>query len=119
MGHDPADPGRQGRDRGRFGVNGHRRKFLALLGDSSVKRTWSRIGTDSVGSALRVFRARLAGQGRELVVVDTAEVDDDLVGDMTEILTLMCARLSGKRGAQNRAKRAVAAAAGVDDGEAA
>lgn len=57
-------------------------------------------------------------QGRELVVVDSAEVDDDLVWDMTEILTSMCARLYGKRAAQNRAKRAVAAAA-VDDHEAA
>ncbi len=31
--------------------------------------------------------------------------------DMTEILTSMCARLYGKRAAQNRAKRALAAAA--------
>jgi predicted site-specific integrase-resolvase len=55
-------------------------------------------------------------QGRELVVVDSAEVDDDLVRDMTEILTSMCARLSGKRAAPNRAKRADAAAAADDRG---
>jgi len=30
-------------------------------------------------------QAALAAQGRELVVVDAAEVDDDLVRDMTEI----------------------------------
>jgi predicted site-specific integrase-resolvase len=30
-------------------------------------------------------------------VIDSAEVDDDLVRDMTEILTSMCARLYGKR----------------------
>jgi len=59
-------------------------------------------------------QAALAGQGRELVVVDSAEVDDDLVGDRTEILTAMCARLYGKRAAQNRARRALAAAA-TDD----
>ena len=59
-------------------------------------------------------QAVLAAQGRELVVVDTAEVDDDLVRDMTEILTSMCARLDGKRAAQNRAKRALAAAATED-----
>jgi predicted site-specific integrase-resolvase len=47
--------------------------------------------------------------------VDSAEVDDDLVRDMTEILTSMCARLYGKRAAGNRAKRAVGAAA--DDGD--
>jgi predicted site-specific integrase-resolvase len=50
-------------------------------------------------------------------VVDSAEVDGDLVRDMTEILTSMCARLYGKRAAQNRAKRALAAACG--DAEAA
>ena len=33
---------------------------------------------------------------------------------MTEILTSMCARLDGKRAAQNRAKRALAAAATED-----
>jgi predicted site-specific integrase-resolvase len=58
--------------------------------------------------------AALAGQGRELVVVDSSEVDDDLVRDMTEVLTSMCARLYGKRAAAS-ARRVVAAAA--DAGE--
>ncbi|HVQ50672.1 MAG TPA: IS607 family transposase [Mycobacterium sp.] len=95
-------------------LNGHRRKFLALLRDSSVQRIvvehrdrFCRFGSEYV-------QAALAAQGRELVVVDTAEVDDDLVRDMTEILTSMCARLDGKRGAANRAERAVAAAADSD-----
>jgi predicted site-specific integrase-resolvase len=42
--------------------------------------------------------------------VDTAEVDDDLVRDMTEILTSFCARLYGRRDAANRAQRMLAAA---------
>jgi predicted site-specific integrase-resolvase len=53
------------------------------------------------------------------MVVDSAEVDDDLVRDMTEILTSMCARLYGKRAAANRARRAIAATATADDREAA
>jgi predicted site-specific integrase-resolvase len=52
-----------------------------------------------------------AAQGRELVVVDSAEVDEDLVWDMTEILPSMCGRLYWKRAAENRARRALAAAA--------
>jgi predicted site-specific integrase-resolvase len=72
-----------------------------------------------VGSALNKYvEAALAAQGRELVVVDSAEVDDELVGDMTEILTGMCARLYGKRAAANGAKRAVAAAADAGEREA-
>lgn len=92
-------------------LNGHRRKFLALLRDRSAGRIvvehrdqWCWFGSESVQAALTV-------QGRELVLVDSAEVDDDLERDMTEILTGMCARLYGKHAAQNRAKHALAAAA--------
>ena len=95
-------------------LNGHRRKFLALLRDPSVHRIvvehrdrLCRFGSEYV-------QAALAAQGRELVVVDAAEVDDDLVRDMTEILTSMCARLYGKWAAENRATRALAAAAAQD-----
>ena len=100
-------------------LNGHRRKLLALLRDPSVGRIvvehrdrFCRFGSEYVAAAL-------AAQGRELVVIDSAEVDDDLVRDMTEILTSMCARLYGKRAAVNRAKRAVAAAADAGEREAA
>jgi predicted site-specific integrase-resolvase len=53
--------------------------------------------------------AALSAQGRRLLVVDPAEVDDDLVRDVTEILTSLCARLYGRRAAADRAARAVAA----------
>lgn len=49
--------------------------------------------------------------------MDSAEVDDDLVRDITEILTSMCARLYGKRAVADRAQRAVAAAGDVGDRE--
>ena len=96
-------------------LNGHRRKFLALLRDPAVTRVvvehrdrFCRFGSEYVEAAL-------AAQCGELVVVDSAEVDDDLVRDMTEILTSMCARLYGKRAAANRAKRALVAAAADDE----
>ena len=47
-------------------------------------------------------------------VVDAAEVDDDLVRDVTEILTSLCARRYGRRAAANRAARAVAATTAQD-----
>jgi predicted site-specific integrase-resolvase len=50
----------------------------------------------------------------ELVVVNSSGVDDDLVRDMTEMLPSMCARLYGRRAAQDRARRAIIAAAGDD-----
>jgi putative resolvase len=57
------------------------------------------------------IEAALAGQGRRLVVIEEREVDDDLVCDVTEVLTLMCARLYGRRSARRRAERAIVAAA--------
>jgi predicted site-specific integrase-resolvase len=62
----------------------------------------ARFGAEYVGAAL-------SGSGRRLIVVDRSEVDDDLVGDVTEILTSLCARLYGRRAAASRAARAVAA----------
>ena len=53
--------------------------------------------------------AVLSVSGRRLLVVDPAQVDDDLVDDVTEILTSLCARLYGPAGAADRAARAVAA----------
>jgi len=91
-------------------LNGHRRKFLALLRDPSVtvivvehRDRFARFGAEYVEAAL-------AASGRRLLVADPAEVDDDLVRDVTEILTSLCARLYGRRAAANRAARAVAAA---------
>jgi predicted site-specific integrase-resolvase len=90
-------------------LNGHR-KVLALLRDPAVstivvehRDRFARFGAEYVEAAL-------AAQGRRLLVVDPAEVDDDLVPDVTEILTSLCARRYGRRAAANRARRAVEAA---------
>jgi predicted site-specific integrase-resolvase len=88
-------------------LNGKRPKFLALLRDGSVRTIvvehrdrFARFGAEYVEAAL-------AAQGRRLLVVDPSEVDDDLMRDVTEILTSLCARLYGRRTAANRAMRAV------------
>jgi predicted site-specific integrase-resolvase len=88
--------------------SGQSRKFLSLLRDESVativvehRDRFARFGAPYVEAAL-------SASGRRLLVVDPGEVDDDLVGDVTEILTSLCARLYGKRAAANRAARALA-----------
>ncbi len=85
-----------------------------LLRDPSVGRILVEHRDRFCRFGSKYVEATLAAQGRELVVVDSAEVDDDLVRKMTEILTGMCARLYGKRAAANRAKRALVAAATQD-----
>lgn len=51
--------------------------------------------------------AALSAHRRRLVVIDHREVGDDLVRDMTEVLTSFCARLYGRRSARNRAEKAL------------
>lgn len=62
------------------------------------------------------LEAALSVQGRTVVVADPGETTDDLVRDMIEVLTWMCARLYGRRGARNRALRAVTATEQADTG---
>lgn len=56
------------------------------------------------------LEAALSAQSRRIVVLNSAEVEDDLVRDVTEVLTSMCARLYGRRSAAKRAKAALKAA---------
>jgi len=66
----------------------------------------ARFGVEHFEAAL----AALAAQSRRIVVFDTDEVADDLVRDVTEVLTSMCAWLYGRRSAEKRAKAAMKAA---------
>ena len=91
-------------------LNGRRPRFKRILADAGVstilvehRDRYCRFGAEYIESAL-------SAQGREVVVVDDAETDDDLVRDVTEVLTSLCARLYGKRSARARAAKGVAAA---------
>jgi predicted site-specific integrase-resolvase len=98
-------------------LNSRRRKFLVLLRDRSLIRIVAEHG-ERFCRRSEYVQAALAAQGPELVVVDADEVDDDLVRDMTGILTPMCARLYGKPAGGYRATRALAAAATQERGAA-
>jgi len=92
-------------------LGGHRHKFLRLVRDPGVGRIIVEHRDRFARFGFEYVEAALSAQGRELIVVDPAEVDDDLAGDLTEILASFCARLYGARSAVYRAKRMVAAAA--------
>jgi len=90
-------------------LNGKRKKFLALLRDPAVtaivvehRDRFARFGVEDIEAAL-------SAQDRKLVVVEEAELEDDLVRDMTELLTSFCARLYGRRVAKNKAAAAMSA----------
>ena len=83
-------------------LNGHRRKFLGFLKVPSITRIIVEHRDRFARFATEYVEAALFAQGRELVVVDPAEVDDDLVLDMTEILTSFCARLYGRKSSRKQ-----------------
>ncbi len=91
------------------GMNDKRRKLNRLLADPGVgtiivehRDRLARMNAGLVESALKA-------QGRRVIVVDDEELDDDLVRDMTEVLTSFCARLYGRRSARHRAEKALEA----------
>lgn len=92
------------------GLNDRRPKLLSVLGDSRVNRVLvehrDRLARFGVG----MVDAMLQSRGGGLLVIDEQELDDDLVRDMTDVLTCFCARLYGRRSAANRAKRAMSVA---------
>jgi len=92
------------------GMNGARAKVRRLLADPKVtvvvvehRDRLGRVNTELVESAL-------SAHGRRLVVLDAGEVHDDLVRDMVEVLTSLCARLYGRGSARNRALKAIGCA---------
>lgn len=91
------------------GLNGDRRGLMRLLRTPAVTAVVVEHRDRLMRFGFEYIEAALAAQGRTVVVIDPAEVRDDLVGDVTEVLTSLCARLYGQRAAANRAKRALEA----------
>lgn len=92
------------------GMNGHRRKLTKLLSDPAVtvivvehRDRITRLGFEHLA-------ASMSACGRRIVVLDATETSDDLVRDVAEVLTSLCARLYGRRSASRRAAKAVAVA---------
>ena len=92
------------------GVNGARPKLLKALSKPQLgfvvvehRERLARFGFEMVDALLRA-------RGGGVIVVEQREVDDDLVPEMTEVLTRFCARLYGRRSAKRRARKAMEAA---------
>lgn len=92
------------------GMNGKRPKLARLLADATATTVVVEHRDRLARFGVEHLEAALSAQGRRVVVVEPGELDDDLVGDMTEVLRLFCARLYGRRGARNRAEKALGCA---------
>lgn len=92
------------------GVSDKRRALNQLLKDPTVvtiivehRDRLARVNAGLIESVLEA-------SGRRLIVVDDTELDDDLAGDVAEVLTSFCARLYGRRAAKHKATAALEAA---------
>lgn len=97
------------------GLDGKRPKLRRILSDPSASVVVVEHRDRLARFGVEHLEAALAAHGREIVVADPGETSDDLVRDMIEVLTSMCARLYGRRGARNRAMRAVTATKRAED----
>ncbi len=91
------------------GMNDKRRKLNQLLSDPTVTTIIvehrGRLACMNVG----LVESALKAQGRRILVVDDTGLDDDLLRDMTEVLTSFCARLYDRKSAKRRAQQALEA----------
>jgi putative resolvase len=91
-------------------VNGRRRRAGRILAGPAaslvVAGRRGRLARFGVGH----LQAALAARGREVVILGSGEIEDDLVRDMTGVLTSLCACLCGRGGARSRALRALGCA---------
>lgn len=92
------------------GMNATRPKLLKLLRDHTVRIIVVEHRERLIRPGFEPLEAALAASGRRVIVVEQNELSDDLVRDMTEVLTSFCARLYGRRAARRRAAAALLAA---------
>jgi putative resolvase len=96
------------------GMNGHRRKLTRVLSDVTANVIVVEHRDRLIRFGFEHLAASLAASGRRIVVLDETETTDDLVRDVTEVLTSLCARLYGRRSASRRAGKAVEVATSAE-----
>ena len=92
------------------GLNGNRRQLRRVVGDHTVRTIVVEHRERLCRFGFEYVEAALFGRGARIIVLDEAELEDDLVRDVIEVMTSLCARLYGKRSARRRAERAMSAA---------
>jgi len=91
------------------GLNARRTRLRKVLADPKVSTIVVEHRDRLARFGVEYLEAALSAHGRTIVVLDDAELPDDLARDLTEVLTSMCARLYGRRCAARRAAAAVVA----------
>ena len=89
------------------GLNGRRKKLLKLLSDPAVGMILVEHRDRLARFGVEYVEAALMSQGRSIIVADETEEMADVWQDFIDVVTSMCVRIYGKRGARNRARKAL------------
>ena len=87
------------------GLNGKRPKLLKLLGDQTATTILVEHKDRLTWFGFEYIDILLSGQNRRVVVADQEEQVLDIWQDFIDVVTSFCARIYGKRGAGNRARK--------------
>ena len=91
------------------GVNDSRPKFLGLLSDQSLHLIVIEHQDRATRFGFRYLETLLAGQGREIEVVNQAESGtEELLADLASLISSFCTRLYGQRRAKRKTEKIVA-----------
>jgi predicted site-specific integrase-resolvase len=91
------------------GLHGGRKALLRILRNPKVQVIVVEHRDRLMSFGFEYVEGALAAQDRRVMVIDGAEITDDMVRDLHEVIVSMCARLYGKRAVKNRAKKAIEA----------
>lgn len=91
------------------GLNDNRAKLNRILADRTVVNIVVEHQERLTRYGFNMLKNTLKAQNREIIVIDNNEIEDDVVRDVTEVLTSLCTRIYGKKSAKNRAEKALKA----------
>ncbi|MBU4175465.1 MAG: IS607 family transposase [Actinobacteria bacterium] len=87
------------------GLNGKRTKLLKLLSSPEVGRIIVENPDRLARFGFEFIEAAMMSQGRSIIVADETEETADIWADFIDVVTSMCERIYGKRGARDRARK--------------
>lgn len=82
------------------GFNENRKKLSSILADPSISTIIVEHRERLARSNFNLIKKTLNAQGRDIIVVNDNDVEDDLVTEITEFMVSACGELYGKRGAE-------------------
>lgn len=82
------------------GFNENRKKLSNILSDPTITTIIVEHRERLARSNFNLIKRTLNAQGRDIIVVNDNDVEDDLVTETTEFVVSECGRLYGKRGAE-------------------